>query len=104
MNKNEFIEYIYKNKLVQRWGNKQLKCIPKSLVEDVIQEVYLLLLEYPNEKFAEIASQGFTHLTAFARQFVINSLTPTGKTRNLINLFKEECEEIENNFEEIEEE
>jgi len=90
MNKNEFIEYVYRNNLIQRWGHKQIVRIPPSLREDVIQEVYLLLAEYDEDKFNEIAAQGFKHLTAFARQFVINSLTPTGKTRTIVNLFSRE--------------
>lgn len=100
MSKNDFIIYIYKHNLIERWGNKQLVRIPMVLKEDVIQEVYLLLAEYPNDRFDEISKQGFKHLTAWARQFVMNSLTPTGRTRNLINLFKERVEDIEeNNYE-----
>ena len=100
MSKNEFIVYIFKHNLIERWGSKQLGRVPPSLKEDVIQEVYLLLAEYDDKKFAEIADQGFKHLTAWARQFVINSLSPTGRTRNLVNLFKEKVEDIEeNNYE-----
>lgn len=100
MSKNDFIIYIFKHNLIERWGAKQLKCIPPTLVEDVIQEVYLLLAEYDKNKYNEISKQGWKHLTAWARQFVINSLTPTGRTRNLINLFKERVEDIEeNNYE-----
>lgn len=90
MTKNEFITYVYQNNLVQRWAHKQLRMIPPNIREDIISEVYLLLMEIDDGKFNEIAAQGFKHLTAFARQFVINSLTPTGKTRTIVNLFSRE--------------
>lgn len=90
MNKNDFVNYVYKNNLIQRWGKKQLRKIPPDLQEDVIQEIYLLILEFEEERFNELNKQGFKHLTAFFRAFVMNSLTPTGRTRNLINLFGKE--------------
>ena len=100
MDKDTFLTYIYKNHLVERWGRKQLQCIPQSLRKDVIQEVFLLLLEYDDEKYANIASQGFEHLTAFARRFTINTLMPNGKSRHILNLFKNETteEDFENNL------
>lgn len=91
MDKNEFIEYIHRKKLIERWGNKQLRCIAPNIREDVIQEVYLLLLEIDDDRYQQIASQGFKKLTAFTRQFVINSLSPNGRTRDLIKLFQNEC-------------
>ena len=98
MTKNEFLIYIYTNSLVERWGGKQLQMIPPHIREDVVQEVYLLIAEYEDDKYNSICSQGFKHLTAFFRQFVINSLTPTGKTRGLIRLFtKEECRDFSEN-------
>lgn len=90
MNKNDFVIYIYQNNLLKRWGQKQLEKIPPDLQEDVLQELYLLILEYDDDKYKDLNRQGFKHLTAFFRQFTMNSLTPTGRTRNLINLFNRE--------------
>lgn len=100
MTKSDFLTYVYKNHLVERWGRKQLQCIPATLRKDVIQEVFLLFMEYDDEKYYKLASQGFEHLTAFARRFTINTLMPNGKSRNLINLFKNESseEDFENNL------
>lgn len=69
----------------------------------MVQEVFLLLMEYDDEKYNKIASQGFEHLTAFARRFTINTLMPNGKSRNLLNLFKYESteEDFENNLNDI---
>lgn len=99
MNKNDFITYVYQNNLVQRWAHKQLRMIPPNIREDIVSEVYLLLLEMDDDKFNDLQAQGFKRLTAFTRQFVINSLTPNGKTRNIVNLFtQEKCEDFQNNL------
>ena len=101
MSKNEFITYVYQNNLIQRWGHKQLKMMPTHIREDIVSEVYLLLLEIDDARFDELQAQGFKRLTAFTRQFVINSLTPNGKTRNLVTLFtQEKCEDFQNNLNE----
>ena len=58
MEKNEIIQYIYDLNFVDSYVRKLANSSQWPQIEDCIQEIYLQLLEVPQEKWDNLLSQG----------------------------------------------
>jgi len=65
------------------YGSKSLRFFDYSTQKDLIGECWLLICQIPEERLLDLWHQGEKKLTAWIKRFVENSLSPSGKTRNL---------------------
>lgn len=88
--KQDIISYLYSINAVRMYGYKSLRTFSYSVQKDLISECWLLICEIPDEKLLDLWHQGEKKLTAWIKRFVENSLSSTGKTRNLQKLLTQE--------------
>ena len=81
--KEDIINYLYSLNAVEFYGWKQLMMLPKTIKQDMIQEVWLKICEIPEQTLKVLLNQSEKNLTAYIRQFIINQLMPNGPTRKL---------------------
>lgn len=89
-NKQDIISYLYSINAVRMYGFKWLRTFSYSVQKDLTNECWLLICEIPEETLLDLWHQGEKKLTAWIKRFVENSLSPTGKTRNLQKLLTRE--------------
>lgn len=83
MNKNDILKQLWEERAVDKYGYKYLRRWSPDKQEDLKSEVWAAIAEIDEQRLIDLEAQGWKHLTAYIRQFVLNSLTLNGKTRFL---------------------
>lgn len=96
MSRNEIIELLYSNNVVRRYGSSVLQRYSEYDRSDIESEVWLNICSIPDGVLEDLMNnQGIEHLTAYIRRFVMNQLSPQGRTRDLQRMLNENNLDIE---------
>ena len=90
--KKDIIEWLIKSHFVENYIIKLCSNNDVDIVDDVIQEIYLMLCEIPQERWDEITYQGYGAIKAYTSGLICRQVV--SNTSIIYNKFKK-CKKIE---------